>query len=298
MPDFADRLKSYQDEVEEALPDFFPTQPAGQGGRVVEAAQYSLLGGGKRIRPALLLAVCDMLGHGRSVALPFACALEMIHTYSLIHDDLPCMDDDDLRRGRPTCHKAFGEAWAVLAGDALLNRAFEIMLDAISPANPGTLAAARLIGQAAGSRGMIGGQALDIAAKGRSIALDDLKTLHRMKTGALLWAPILAGAALAGADPAVTGLLDRYAGSIGLAFQIQDDILDATSDSQMLGKSAGKDERDNKPTYVSLLGLDDARTQLADAIRDAQSAAAGLAKHGLDTGFLTDLAHYLEFRPK
>lgn len=296
MAAFADRYAKYQTAVETALPRFFPEPPVGRGGIAVKAALYSLLGGGKRIRPVLLLAVSDMLGARQDEAMPFACALEMIHTYSLIHDDLPCMDDDDLRRGRPTCHKAFGEAMAVLAGDALLNRAFEVMLEAANPNRPGTIEAARVIARAAGSQGMIGGQALDLEAEGRMISLGELRTLHRMKTGALLKAPVLAAAALAGTSAAIAGQLAGYAEAIGLAFQIQDDILDATSDSKTLGKSTGKDERDSKPTYASIFGLEAARGYLDEAIRDARAALENLLITGIDTGFLQDLTDFLLVR--
>ena len=293
MPSFAGRYAEYQAAVECALPLSFPEQADAVGGTAVKAARYSLLGGGKRIRPVLLLAVTDMLGGNREEAMPFACATEMIHTYSLIHDDLPCMDDDDLRRGRPTCHKAFSEAMAVLAGDALLNRAFEVMLAAISPVRPATLEAARIIARAAGSQGMIGGQSLDLSAEGRAISPDELHTLHSMKTGALLKAPILAAASLAGAPADTAGHLSAYADAIGLAFQIQDDILDATADSNTLGKSAGKDLRDSKPTYASLFGLTAARGFLAEAISDARTALDNLLKSGLDPGFLQDMTDYL-----
>jgi len=298
MPAYAERYSHYQEAVEKALPVFFPAMADDHGGQAAEAARYSLLGGGKRIRPVLLLAVADMLGAGHDEAMPFACAIEMIHTYSLIHDDLPCMDDDDLRRGRPTCHKVYGEAMAVLAGDALLNRAFEVMLESIDLQNPGTLAAARIVAQAAGVQGMIGGQALDLTSEGRTISLSELQQLHRLKTGALLKAPTLAAAALAGSSQEVTGHLARFAEAIGLAFQIQDDILDATADTKVLGKSAGKDLRDQKSTYVTLCGLDEARGYLADTIREARAALASLTPCGLNTVFLEDLTDYLLTRAK
>lgn len=281
-----------------ALPLSFPAMAETSGGIVAQAARYSLLGGGKRIRPVLLLAVAEMLGASIAAAMPFACAVEMIHTYSLIHDDLPCMDDDDLRRGRPTCHKVFGEAMAVLAGDALLNRAFEVMLEAVDLNNPGTVAAARIMAQAAGAQGMIGGQALDLTAEGRIISLTELQLLHSLKTGALLKAPTLAAAALAGSSSRITDFLAQFADAIGLAFQIQDDILDATADTSTLGKSAGKDLRDQKSTYATLCGIDAARGYLDDAIQDARSALNSLADNGLNTNFLINLADYLLTRAK
>ncbi|HAL74832.1 MAG TPA: farnesyl-diphosphate synthase [Clostridiales bacterium] len=298
MSAFAERYSQYQEAVEKALPLFFPVMAENQGGQAAEAARYSLLGGGKRIRPVLLLAVTDMLDASFDRAMPFACAVEMIHTYSLIHDDLPCMDDDDLRRGRPTCHKVFGEAMAVLAGDALLNRAFEVMLEHVDLQNPGTVAAARIVAQAAGVLGMIGGQALDLTSEGKIISLTELQLLHRLKTGALLKAPTLAGAALAGTTQEITELLAQFADAIGLAFQIQDDILDATADTQILGKSAGKDLRDQKSTYATLRGLDAARGFLDDAMQDARAALNSLAEHGLKIDFLMDLTGYLLTRAK
>lgn len=278
------------------LPDYLPEQPLEQGGRVTEAARYSLLSGGKRIRPVLLLVVCEMLDVSRSAAMPFACALEMIHTYSLIHDDLPCMDNDDLRRGNPTCHKVYGEALAVLAGDALLNRAYEILLSAVKTGLNGSVDASMAIAAAAGNQGMIGGQTLDLAAEGKMIPLAELQILHQMKTGALLKAPVMAAASLAGAESRISDQLEKYASAIGLAFQIQDDILDATSDSQTMGKTVGKDQRDQKATYVSLLGIENARQQLDNTISTAHDALKFLRSIGLDTFFLEGLADFLQVR--
>jgi geranylgeranyl diphosphate synthase, type II len=294
MSFFSARYAVYQSEVEQALPVYLGEQPLAEGGQPLAAGEYSLIGGGKRVRPVLLLAVCDLLGYPRQQGLPFACALELIHTYSLIHDDLPAMDNDDLRRGRPTCHVAFGEAMAILAGDALLNRAYEIMLDAIPASGlERGLSAASQIAAAAGSRGMIGGQALDLAAAGHTIDASQLRLMHQMKTGALLKAPVLAAASLAGAEPDVCGLLAEYAEAIGLAFQIKDDILDETADEAALGKSAGKDRRDSKPTFVSLFGLDEAGRQLASAIGQARGALARLAERGLAVDFLAGMTDYL-----
>jgi len=296
MMTYQEQYQKYLDWVERTLPGMLPERPAEEGGQSDEAARYSLMAGGKRLRPVLLMAVSDMLGVELSKALPFACALEMIHTYSLIHDDLPCMDNDDLRRGRPTCHKVFGEAMAVLAGDLLLNRACEILLDAVDPACPGTLAAARDICRAAGGQGMIGGQTLDLAAEGRCLSAGELKQMHRQKTGALLLAPILAAADLAEAAPDVVHLLHEYGQSAGLAFQIQDDILDAVADARTLGKTAGKDSRDNKATYVSIYGLAEARRHLVSTLSKARQAVADLAPYGLETGFLTGFIDFLQTR--
>jgi geranylgeranyl diphosphate synthase, type II len=296
MNSFSQRFDEYLAAIEKALPGFLPEQPEAEGGRVVMAARYSLLGGGKRIRPILLLGTGSLLGVDQRLALPFACALEMIHTYSLIHDDLPCMDNDDLRRGRPTCHVAFGEAMAVLAGDALLNRAYEILLAAVAPDRPGSLAAARQIAAAAGVRGMIGGQALDLAAENQLIQSEDLRRLHQMKTGALIRAPILAAACLADASRDVVRELDLFAVELGLAFQIQDDILDVTADCAALGKTPGKDDRDRKSTYVSLYGLNQARQLLHDGLDAARRHLDALRPFGLDSGFLAGLTDYFLVR--
>jgi geranylgeranyl diphosphate synthase, type II len=294
MISFQAQYAAYQAAVDQALPLYFGQQTAEEGGQPLAAGLYSLTGGGKRVRPVLLLAVCDLLGYPCRQALPYACALELIHTYSLIHDDLPAMDNDDLRRGRPTCHKVFGEATAILAGDALLNRAYEILLDAI-PASGSErgLHAARQIAAAAGSRGMIGGQALDLAAAGKSIDAEQLRRMHQLKTGALLKAPVLAATSLAAAEPAVCDMLAEFADAIGLAFQIKDDILDVTADEAMLGKSAGKDRRDGKPTYVSLFGLAEAGRQLEATLAQARNALARMAEQGLAVTFLAGLAEYL-----
>jgi geranylgeranyl diphosphate synthase, type II len=292
---FDDQFECYVSEIEAALPAYLPVQPVDEGGLPLEAGRYSLLGGGKRIRPVLLLAVCDLLGSEHQFALPFACALEMIHTYSLIHDDLPAMDNDDQRRGRPTCHVVYGEAIAILAGDVLLNRAYEVMLDAVaaSGCTERAVQAARLIAAAAGGRGMIGGQALDLAAEGKVTGADHLKRIHNLKTGALLKAPIMAAASLAAASRDKADLLAAYADAIGLAFQIQDDILDVTADSATLGKSAGKDQRDTKSTYISLFGLDEARQQLAENVGLARAQLVRLAHLGLSVGFFTGLTDFL-----
>ena len=289
---FQVRYQAYLDQVEAALPVFLGEQAEADGGRVVDAARYSLLAGGKRIRPVLFLAVADLLDCLDDAVLPFACAIEMIHTYSLIHDDLPAMDDDDLRRGRPTCHKVYGEAMAVLAGDHLLNRACEILLDAIDPARPKTLAAARLISRAAGSRGMIGGQVLDLMAEQRKPGAAELERLHRMKTGALLSAPVEAAAILSHAQPDTAETLARFGRTLGLAFQICDDLLDVTSSSAVLGKTAGKDYRDNKMTFITLYGLQETRRRLQETTREAEAELALLGA-GDGTSFLRELTRFL-----
>ena len=226
-------------------------------GDLNDAMLYSLMAGGKRVRPVLLLESCRMCGGDVEATLPFACAVEMVHTYSLIHDDLPCMDDDDLRRGKPTNHKVYGEATAVLAGDGLLTAAFEVMLEQWGslPAER-VLAAAACLGKAAGGRGMVGGQTLDMAAEGRLLTAEELEELYSLKTGALITAAAEMGCIIAGANEAQRKAVVQYAKKIGLAFQVQDDILDVEGDEAMLGKPIGSDARSEKNTYVSLKGLD------------------------------------------
>ncbi|HJW34685.1 MAG TPA: farnesyl diphosphate synthase [Holophagaceae bacterium] len=240
----------------------------GEATHLAEGMRYSLEAGGKRVRPALCLLAAEAVGGPLEAALPGAIALEFIHTYSLIHDDLPAMDDDDLRRGRPTNHKVYGEGHAILAGDGLLTEAFAVL------ATTGRADAVALLAEAAGWRGMVGGQALDLegevlTASGTDFGLEHLQTIHRLKTGALLRCSVELGGLLGGADPAQQAALRAYGEAIGLAFQIQDDILDATSDAATLGKRAGKDQGRGKITYPSLLGLDGARRALQEATERA-----------------------------
>ena len=262
---------------------------------VCDAMRYSLDGGGKRIRPVLLLESCRLCGGDVADALDFACALEMIHTYSLVHDDLPCMDDDDMRRGKPACHIAFGEATAVLAGDALLTQAFAAAAnsEAAKKTPARALEAIALLSKYAGAEGMIGGQAVDLQSEGKTIALSRLQTMDSLKTGALMRAACEIGAVLAGADNEKRAALVRYAEALGQAFQIVDDILDVTSDVQTLGKPIGSDAELQKSTYVSLLGLDRAKA----AARDCTAAAIeALAVFGENAAFLRSLAENLMTR--
>ncbi len=263
-----------------------------------DAMRYAVLDGGKRLRPLLVLAASEAVGGNKAAALRAACAAELIHAYSLVHDDLPCMDNDVLRRGKPTVHVKFGEADALLAGDALQALAFELLTpegDEIPSATQATLC--RLLARAAGSQGMAGGQAIDLASVG--IALDEaqLREMHRLKTGALLQGSVVMGAACGGnVTPAALAALRDYGAAIGLAFQVVDDILDVTADSQTLGKTAGKDAAADKPTYVSLLGLDGAHTQARQLLADALAA---LAKSGLaDTTALRALAYMVVDRDR
>lgn len=261
-----------------------------------KATRYSLMAGGKRLRPILALAVCELLGGDPEDILPYACAIEMIHTYSLIHDDLPAMDNDDFRRGMLTSHKVYGEAIAILAGDALLNRAFELMLkhslekgDKLEK----RMKAIGIIAEASGENGMIGGQTVDLESEGRTISPEMLEYMHRLKTGALLKAPILASAVLSGADEKQYDLLDKYAESIGLAFQIKDDILDVEGNPENMGKNTGSDAINNKSTYVTLFGLDESKRKLKEAI---DSAVDKLEAFGSASDFLKGLALYIEKR--
>ena len=262
--------------VEAALEAWVPRDaPAGLG----EAMRYAVLDGGKRLRPLLVLAAAEAVHGSREAAMRAACACELIHAYSLVHDDLPCMDNDVIRRGKPTVHVQFGVAQAMLAGDAMQALAFEILTpaaEAVAPALQARLCA--LLARAAGGAGMAGGQAIDLASVGLPLDEQGLSDMHRRKTGALLQASVLMGAACGATTPAAWQALSEYGEAIGLAFQVVDDILDVTQASETLGKTAGKDLDNNKPTYVSVLGLEPARSR-ADELRRA--ARAALAASGL-----------------
>jgi farnesyl diphosphate synthase len=279
-------------QVEGALSAWLPQDaPAALG----EAMRYAVLNGGKRLRPLLVLAACEAVGGNAAAGLRAACAVELIHAYSLVHDDMPCMDNDVLRRGKPTVHVQFGEATALLAGDALQALAFALL----APADAGVPAAVqarlcRLLAQAAGHAGMAGGQAIDLAAVGRSLAEDELRHMHRLKTGALLQASVLMGAACGEAGSTAAQALAGYGSALGLAFQVVDDILDVTADCATLGKTPGKDAAQDKPTYVSLLGLARARAYAQELL---QQARAALATSGLaDTRALRALAEMVVVR--
>jgi farnesyl diphosphate synthase len=292
-------------QVEQALHRWIvPDAPAGLG----EAMRYAVLDGGKRLRPLLVLAASAVAGPGTVATMPgalrAACAVELIHAYSLVHDDMPCMDDDVLRRGKPTVHVQFGQARALLAGDALQALAFELLVpgDGSVPGNLGATLC-RQLALAAGYQGMAGGQAIDLASVGCALTQDQLRDMHRRKTGALLQASVLMGASCAGAgSPAALDwaraevALADYGAALGLAFQVVDDILDVTADSTTLGKTAGKDAAHDKPTYVSLLGLEAAR-QYADAL--LEQALVALGASGLpETRALRALADMVVNREK
>ncbi len=281
VTDFSAWMAAQGARVEQALSDWVPAStPAGLG----EAMRYAVLDGGKRLRPLLVLAAAEAVQGHAEAALRAACAAELIHAYSLVHDDMPCMDNDVLRRGKPTVHVQFGEATALLAGDALQALAFELLTpegDAVPPAMQADLC--RLLACAAGAHGMAGGQAIDLASVGKPLAEPELRAMHRLKTGALLQGSVRMGAACAPDVPtAARKALDNYGAAIGLAFQVVDDILDVTADSAALGKTAGKDAAADKPTYVSLLGLA-ASQALADELR-AQAHGA------LDASGLRDVS--------
>jgi geranylgeranyl diphosphate synthase, type II len=267
--------------------------------RLREAMEYSLLAGGKRIRPVLLLATVEALGGEERSALPFACAIEMIHTYSLIHDDLPAMDNDDFRRGKPTNHKVFGEAMAILAGDALLTEAFHLLAKGAEQTGISPEIALRIIGevgQAAGAKGMVGGQVLDILSENGQITLSELETIHRHKTGDLIACSVRVGALLAQASEETLNCLTEFAYLLGLAFQIQDDILDVIGDQEKLGKPVGSDEEKNKATYPALLGLEESKAKLAECINKARQLIAGRAD--LNPERLLQIADFLLHRER
>lgn len=255
--DYKNKLNERIELINKALEKYLvPHYPE----RLYEAMNYSVFAGGKRMRPVLLISSCEAVGGNIEDAIPFACALEMIHTYSLIHDDLPAMDNDDFRRGKPTCHKAFDEALAILAGDGLLTYAFEVMLEAVCKNNDSKYAkATKLIANYSGSQGMLVGQVVDVQSEGHKIDNKTLMFIHDNKTGGLIKAAFMAGALIGGADNYTVSDFEKIGYNMGMAFQIKDDILDVTSTSEILGKPILSDIKNNKQTYVSLYGLDNAQ---------------------------------------
>jgi geranylgeranyl diphosphate synthase type II len=285
-------LQDKQRLVDEALDRSLPIR---QPEKIYEAMRYSLLAGGKRLRPILCLATCELLGGTVEMAMPTACALEMIHTMSLIHDDLPAMDDDDYRRGKLTNHKVFGEDIAILAGDGLLAYAFEYAASQTRNVPPERLVRviARL-GRTVGAEGLVGGQVLDLESEGKpDISVETLHFIHTHKTGALLETSVVAGAVLAGASQEEEGRLSRYAQNIGLAFQIIDDILDITATQEELGKTAGKDLRAQKATYPSLWGLEESQKQAQQLV---EGAIAELVSYGEKAEPLRAIANFIVTR--
>ncbi len=294
-PEFTGRLAAYRSRIETVLDRYLALPDSGTA-RLREAMRYSALGGGKRLRPTLVYLTGESLGAPLEELDAAAAAVELIHVYSLVHDDLPAMDDDDLRRGRPTCHRAFDEATAILVGDALQALAFEVLADeAHGHQQPAArLAMIRVLSQAAGTSGMAGGQAVDLAAVGQNLTVAAIENMHRRKTGALIEGSVLLGALAAGVTqgPRLEGLR-RFGAEIGLAFQIQDDILDVEGDPSVLGKTTGADAAHNKPTYVSTAGLAPARDR-ARQLHD--SAIAALQSLGSSGTPLAELAHFVVSR--
>jgi geranylgeranyl diphosphate synthase type II len=285
--------------IEEALNGYLPAVDTANGAgcpaRLAMAMRYAVLGGGKRLRPVLCLMAAEACGGDAEAALPAACALEMVHSYSLIHDDLPAMDDDDLRRGRPTCHRAFDEATAILAGDGLLTLAFEVVAREVRP-HSAALKCVQVLAEAAGPSGMVAGQMADLQAEGRTeiqsqgrlgaalvetaATLTALESIHRRKTGALLRAPLRMGAVIAGAPEMFIEALDRYGKAVGLAFQIVDDLLDVQGDETKLGKRVGKDSELGKWTYPRFLGVDGSRRRARQLADEAVAALEPLGPRG------------------
>lgn len=287
-------MKVLIEKIDRALEAYFPLEDKPQS-KIYEAMRYSLFAGGKRLRPVLMLECAKMCGGKEEEVMPFACALEMIHTYSLIHDDLPAMDDDDLRRGKPTCHIKFGEGIAVLAGDALLNKAFEIVTsycqEGISAQT--VLRAASVLAVSSGTEGMIGGQVIDLESEGKDIDLSQLQYLHTLKTGAIIRSACKIGVLLAGGDEVCLEAVDCFAMYLGLAFQIQDDILDVEGTTEALGKPVGSDRQSGKNTYVRLAGIETSKELVKEY---SQKAVNALEQFGSRAAFLKELTNTLIYR--
>ncbi len=290
MKDYASRYLAYLQQAEQTLAALCDTYLP-ESSEVCRAARYSLLGGGKRVRAVLVMAVCDMLGGDRQAAAWFAGALEMVHCYSLIHDDLPCMDNDDFRRGRPSCHKAFSESTAMLAGDALLTAAFSVLAESPAPAEARVAAVQELASGAGAAGGMILGQELDLYHETIPATAGQLMEIHRRKTGALINAAVQLGAAAARASAPVRDRLRQYAFDVGLVFQIVDDVLDVTSTSQQLGKPVGSDAENNKTTFVTLYGVEGAMEHAR--VINQRACAAMEEAFGEKADFLVEFARLL-----
>ena len=290
-PEMITIMKDNIELINAALPTFLPNAAEGQF-EVVRAMRYSLQNGGKRLRPMLTLEFCKLCGGKAEDALPFACAIEYIHTYSLIHDDLPCMDDDDMRRGNPSCHKMFGEATALLAGDALLTHAFEAAASADLP-DEKIAAAVSLLAQNAGVGGMLGGQVLDLKYESKAEpTISDIITVHKLKTGALISAACLLGCIAAGAERDKLAAASSYAYNLGIAFQIKDDLLDVVGDEEKLGKPVGSDAESGKATYVTMVGAEKAQKDVVTLTERAISYLEGFKNND----FIVSLSRYLTLR--
>ena len=296
MPDLlADAFERIQEEVDSAFDAFLPV-PQDSRARLIEAMRYAAIGGGKRVRPLLVVATAELFGVNRSAAVNAGCAVEAIHAYSLIHDDLPCMDDDDLRHGKPTVHKAFDEATAVLAGDSLHALAFDILTQPDTSTDPFVRAElVATLARASGHDGMAGGQMMDIAAESDDFDLHTVTRLQQLKTGALLAAAVEMGAILGKLPDEGRGHLRNYARDIGLAFQIADDLLDHEGDEELAGKALRKDDEQGKATFVSLMGAEAARAQ-AQAL--SEQAIGHLAQHGKEADLLRALAKFIVERDR
>lgn len=292
MNNFKDQLKTYLDMIEESLVHFLPKDGTRQE-LVAQAMRYSTLAGGKRVRGVLILKFCEAMGGDIKDALPLACAIEMVHASSLIHDDLPCMDDDDMRRGKPSCHVAFDEATALLAGDALINLAFGVIASSESVEKIGAenaIRASRALSEYVGVDGMIGGQVVDLLSEGKKIDLDTILYIHKLKTCALIQAAVSMGCIAAGADEKTVAKAAEYGYNLGLAFQIIDDILDVEGDEKLLGKPIGSDSEQDKCTFVNIVGLQKAKEE---AKYYTQKAVAVLDELNIPDSFLYDLTNML-----
>ncbi len=290
MTDFQNKLNAYTEIIDKELSTVLVNNGKNYD-ILTDAMSYSLTVGGKRIRPILLLAFYKLCGGTDNAALPFALALEMIHTYSLIHDDLPCMDDDDFRRGKPSCHKAFSENLAVLAGDGLLTDAFRVASECNLPAYR-VVKAINILASLSGINGMIGGQVIDICSEGKAVTEEILIDMYRLKTGALIKAAASIGCVLAGKEEYLS-LAEQYAESIGLSFQITDDILDVKSTAEVLGKPINSDLKNKKTTYASLYGIEECERRVVELTSKAKKAIDGISDDG---EFLKNLADYLAKR--
>lgn len=292
---FKEELRTKTEEIEKLLTTYLP-QETGFQKTVLEAVNYSVLAGGKRLRPLLMKETYQMFGGEGKVVEPFMAAMEMIHTYSLVHDDLPAMDNDEYRRGKKTTHAVYGEAMGILAGDALLNLAFETAAGAFDmETSPRTAKALQILSGKAGIYGMIGGQVVDVESEGQPLSREKLDFIYRLKTSALIEAAMMVGAVLAGASDEEVAAMERVAGDVGLAFQIQDDILDVTSTLEVLGKPIHSDDKNNKTTYVTLVGLDKAKKDVEEISERALSTLASLEHKN---AFLEELIRMLITREK
>ena len=292
---FKEELRTKTEEIEKLLTTYLP-QETGFQKTVLEAVNYSVLAGGKRLRPLLMKETYQMFGGEGKVVEPFMAAMEMIHTYSLVHDDLPAMDNDEYRRGKKTTHAVYGEAMGILAGDALLNLAFETAAGAFDmETSPRTAKALQILSGKAGIYGMIGGQVVDVESEGQPLSREKLDFIYRLKTSALIEAAMMVGAVLAGASDEEVAAMERVAGDVGLAFQIQDDILDVTSTLEVLGKPIHSDDKNHKTTYVSLEGLDKAKKDVEEISERALSTLASLNHKN---AFLEELIRMLITREK